>query len=255
MYSSSKKYFLNLTIENSIDLLFHFEEFEKETHEKFDSCIEPIQKLISFVSNNFEFVDKQKMKKLSFDVIEEIIQNSSLKLKDEDSLLEFIISLYEIDESNSGLFEYDQYNNISEKMFIRFSNSIDFSTINSTIWNSIRPRIVLENQPNYLTNDDINRYFIDIKEIDYKKGDNFNGIMHFFANETKQLKSLQIQFKTVVVILKILLIFQIQMFTNQKMMVMQSFVSILKQCLFNYQVTQFYHEIIMRMGTFEKLGY
>lgn len=179
-----KEFFSKLTIENSIDLLFHLNDFEKATHQTFKSNIEPIQRIISYVSKNFEFINKEKMKKLDFDVIEEIISNSSLKLKDEDSLIKFILSLYEIDESYSNLFEYVQFNNLSNEMFTTFIKSIEFSSINPNIWNLIRPRILSEKQSVNFTNEDIARYFIDIKEFTCNKGDELNGIMKYLEKKT-----------------------------------------------------------------------
>lgn len=163
-----------ITIENLIDLLFHLTEIENETHQKFESAIEPIQKLIKFVSNHFEFIDKEKMTKLNFDVLEEIIRNPSLKLKDEDSLLKFILTLYKIDNSYSSLFEYVQFNNLSNEMFYTFINSIEFSVINSKIWESISPRIISQNQKTSFTYENIIRYFISIKEFNYNKDNKFN---------------------------------------------------------------------------------
>ena len=58
MHTPSKNLLSELKIENSIDLLFHLTEIDQ----KFESAIEPIQKLITFVSNHFEFIDKEKIK-------------------------------------------------------------------------------------------------------------------------------------------------------------------------------------------------
>lgn len=114
------------------------------------------------------------MTKLNFDVLEEIIRNPSLKLKDEDSLLKFILTLYKIDNSYSSLFEYVQFNNLSNEMFYTFINSIEFSVINSKIWESISPRIISQNQKTSFTYENIIRYFIGIKEFNYNKDNKFN---------------------------------------------------------------------------------
>lgn len=106
------------------------------------------------------------MTKLNFDVLEEIIRNPSLKLKDEDSLLKFILTLYKIDNSYSSLFEYVQFNNLSNEMFYTFINSIEFE--------SISPRIISQNQKTSFTYENIIRYFIGIKEFNYNKDNKFN---------------------------------------------------------------------------------
>lgn len=122
---------------------------ESVLQNNYDSSSDVIQKLIEFIASHFEFIDKKELKKLDAYTIEEILRNESLKLKDEDSFLEFIMSLNETDETYSNLFEYIQFFNVSKEKFLSFINSINYSSINSNIWDSIRSRILTSQSTNF----------------------------------------------------------------------------------------------------------
>lgn len=98
--------------------------------------------IVEFAAIHFEELDKKELKKLSIEIIEEIVSNRKLKLKDEDSLLNFILSLYENDHSYSVLFDYVAFSNVSEEMFENFMKKIEFELVNNGIWHSICNRLV-----------------------------------------------------------------------------------------------------------------
>lgn len=75
--------------------------------------IDAIKELIKFSSTNFENINKEEMKELKYCIIEEIINNDELKLQTEDSLLEFIIELYQEDRTYCRLFDYVLFKNLS----------------------------------------------------------------------------------------------------------------------------------------------
>lgn len=122
---------------------------ESVLQNNYDSSSDVIQKLIEFIASHFEFIDKKELKKLDVYTIEEIVRNESLKLKDEDSFLEFIMSLNETDETYSNLFECFQFFNVSKEKILSFINSINYSSINSNIWDSIRSRILTSQSTNF----------------------------------------------------------------------------------------------------------
>ena len=72
-----------------------------------------------------------------------ILQHSSLKLQNEDSLLEFILSLYQKDRLYFPLFEYIIFSNVTKDLFERFLDEFIFDDLNLTIWHSICNRIKL----------------------------------------------------------------------------------------------------------------
>ncbi|KAK8875627.1 hypothetical protein M9Y10_005797 [Tritrichomonas musculus] len=175
---------VQLTTENSVDYLLSVIDMESVLQNNYDSCSDVLQKLIEFIASHFEFIDKKELKKLDVCTIEEILRNESLKLKDEDSLLEFIMSLNETDETYSNLFEYIQIFNVSKEKFLSFINSNNYSSINSDIWDSIRSRILTSQSTNF-TQKDVKRYFIGIKEFTFQRGEEFNGIMNYLSTQTK----------------------------------------------------------------------
>ena len=92
--------------------------------------------------------------------IEEIIRCDSLQLYEEGSLLEFVTLLYENDHTNSILFEYIQFLNVSNVSFECFKiQNFNIELINSNIWESIRFRF----------NQNENRYLSKVIEIQYIK--------------------------------------------------------------------------------------
>lgn len=79
---------------------------------------------------------------MEIDILEEIISNEFLKIDNEDSLLEFILDLYQIDNKYSVLFEKVIFNNVTLETFNKFINEFEVENINSCIWSGIRERIL-----------------------------------------------------------------------------------------------------------------
>ena len=87
--------------------------------------------MISFIASHFEDINKEKLVKLSIDLLEGIIQTESLKIKDEDSLFSFIFSLFEKDQSYSVLFEHILFPNLSEKSLELFISTFSINFFKS----------------------------------------------------------------------------------------------------------------------------
>ena len=174
-----------ITANNVVDLLQTILNFSnKISGELFEYQTANINKIISFIANNFEDIDKESMKDLPIEIVEEILKKENLTLKDEDSLLRFILLLYENDSSYSVLFEYIYFNNVSEKAFESFINEFRVEFINSKIWDSICSRLARPNK-NIKLNEQRYKYiqFYE-KEFKYQKGKEFDGIMHYLTYET-----------------------------------------------------------------------
>ena len=75
---------------------------------------------------------KEKIKILDVDMLYEILNNDDLKISSEDSLLEFILSIYKEDLKYSILFELVLFNNTSQESFEKFINEIEFYDINAS---------------------------------------------------------------------------------------------------------------------------
>lgn len=183
------EYSEGITIENAIDLLDQFISITKNINDKNlplkSKISRNIQQLISFLAQNFDFIDKNKIKELDIELIEEIISNESLQLKEEDSLLRFLIELYEKDDRYSPLFEYVIFQNVQEETFELFMSTITFSDINNSVWESIRKRFNPQELKKQLIK---SRYIQETQnhQFEYEKGKEFDGIIHHLINNSSE---------------------------------------------------------------------
>lgn len=134
---------------------------------------------IDFVANHFYEINKDELKKLDDDIIEMIIQNDNLKIKDEDSLLQFIIDLYNENNTRKNLFENVYYSKVSQKEIMNFFTTFDFNDITPEIWQSIIQRT--NNSENNQTSRKLKEW--KIKKILYKKNQNLNGIIKYLTKK------------------------------------------------------------------------
>ncbi|KAK8844869.1 hypothetical protein M9Y10_021040 [Tritrichomonas musculus] len=177
-----------ITIENAVDQLYQIstllsKTFYDENLQIKSKFSQNIKHLISFISKNFEFVNKEKIKELSIETIEEIISNESLQLQEEDSLLRFLIDLYKEDCKYSPLFEHVIFSNVHNDIFKEFMLNISLTDINYSIWEAICKRISLQKIKNIDTNP---RYLTKshIYQFEYYKEKEFDGIMRFLSKTT-----------------------------------------------------------------------
>lgn len=133
----------DLTTENVLDLLLQ--------HEKTSFFYsQEISKEIDFISSHFfEICEKneQKLKRLSFDCLSKILSHKNLRLKNEDQLLKFIISIcieFSNDSSQySELYSNVLFANVEESTIGEFASSFDFNDLNSDTWMSLLQRLKL----------------------------------------------------------------------------------------------------------------
>ena len=200
------RYYKDITSANAVEYLininqFHSQiskEFKFEAYSNFNVFSErENHKLINFISQNFESINKERMMSLSLETIEQIISNESLQLFDEDSLLLFILNLYEKDVKYSPLFEYVIFSNVQEETLSKFINVFSMENMNDSIWKSIIARLLPEkyrsekvdkNRYKNRNSIDLNRviqYHSNISVFDHKEGNDFNGILRHLTKETK----------------------------------------------------------------------
>lgn len=173
-----------LTIENAIIRLRSI----IDNSLKNSNYISEVQnEMIKFIAIHFEEMNHEELKTLDIETLDLILNNKSLKLRDEDSLLEFILSLYEEKSAYSVLFEYVQFTHISENSLLEFFEKFEIQYLNEKIWNSICYRFLLSknksNQLRYKKNEKNN--IIDIKEFEFSEHKNFNGIMNYLTKKTE----------------------------------------------------------------------
>lgn len=109
--------------------------------------------LVSFLASHFYEVDQERLKKLPLRMIERIVFNENLTIIDEDSLINFILNLYEKDSSFSILFSAVCFANVSNGVLEAFIEKFAIDDINTNIWRSICYRLVSSDKEKV---DDIN---------------------------------------------------------------------------------------------------
>ena len=139
-----------------------------------------ISKLIIYIASNFTDIDKEELKQLDNEIIEDIISNKSLQLEEEDELFDFLIKKYENDKTIGNLFEYVDFTSISEEEILKFTTEFDFDDLNLSIWQSICKRL--------LTSKKIEQKVKRYKNLIVKKrpsnNKEFDGIFNYLTQET-----------------------------------------------------------------------
>lgn len=164
----------DLSPENVIDRL---KLIQKVPHSEINEN-ENIQQVIKYASEHFYELPIEKVKTLEIEVIEELIKNGNLRLESEDSLLLFILQLYEKDKTCSILFEYVKFKNLSKEPLTEFMNHFDIQYLNYGTFCSICNSITNEEDKRS------ERYLAKYISFEHKEGDEFNGIMKYLTDKT-----------------------------------------------------------------------
>lgn len=127
----------DLNINNAIERLSLIE----NVHSKNDAQADYRNDLIEFIASNFEFIDKTKLNSLSIDTVDEILCSEKLSLVDEDSILNFVLNLYQNDRSYSILFKSINFENLSNESFCSFIENFQYTDFDRDIWNSVCYRL------------------------------------------------------------------------------------------------------------------
>lgn len=186
-YYRLKSYFLkDITKENAIEQLISFANLDSNDNESIDPNDQSIQEIIQFIAKNFWSISKEKLKLLNINILEIILSQESLKVQSENSLLHFILELYKKDPSYSPLFEYIIFPNVTEDYFEQFINEFEFEDLNPKIWHSICYRLIPSKFKKIILNEDdkINRYINLVKQFNYEKGKEFDGIFKYLTKKT-----------------------------------------------------------------------
>lgn len=85
--------------------------------------------MIDYASSHFDEINKEEMKTLDLEILEEIIRNSSLQLEEEDSLIEYVLDLYKSDSKYSILYEYVEFKNVKVEYLKKFIEEFDIDFI------------------------------------------------------------------------------------------------------------------------------
>lgn len=188
--------FSTISSQNAISHLKLLFNFYQKNSEEFDRYNSQIQKLILFVSSHFYEIVKEEMKQLPFEIISSIVSSPSLKIADEDSILEFIMSLYEEDRNYAPLLSNVAFCNLSDEAVDSFIDRFLIDDLNSEIWRAIFSRLSKSKQNSMSSkvksegryeinggrNEEDENY--EIKEIESASDHKLEGLMHFLTKET-----------------------------------------------------------------------
>ena len=179
-------FFGPLSTENCVSLLLTIEKVYSQNLEDFSIENDRIKEIMSFISQHFDEISTEEKKRIKKEDIEEIISKDTLKIKDEDSLLDFVQNLYEEDHSYSYLFSKIIFNNVTEQALKKFITIFSFEDIDFEIWNSICNRLLRTNdrpfkKGRYITSQSDDKGF---KEFNATEGHEFEGIMRYLTRQT-----------------------------------------------------------------------
>lgn len=160
-------------------------------HSKYKQIFsEQILKEIDFISLNFhELIESQKenFKELDAETLYAIINNSKLKLKNEDQLLNFVNELYLIDNEKFGdFYESVLFINASTSSISKFIEIFDLNDITNLTWISICDRFKQEIESKLKFEGNQERYTKSDKLMKFDKieGKDFQGIFNYLRNKT-----------------------------------------------------------------------
>lgn len=145
-------------------------------------CNSNIKEMIKFASSHFSDICKDQIKSLPIEMIREILNEETLEIEDEDSLLNFILELYLEEDKYSNLFEYVNFSNLSKESLNKFIENFNIDDINQVIWESIFESHFGLNEKEYSGN---KRYKTSMKTFEHDSNKEFDGIMRHLSESTK----------------------------------------------------------------------
>jgi hypothetical protein len=128
---------------------------------------------LNYISSHFwEFhsADLEELKQINLEVLDRILNSPNLLIRNEDSLIDFISSL---GEEYSVLYEYVQFEFLTETGFRKFLSSVDLEDINSSLWGSFCRRFLSDASNHALPN----KRFSGLSSLRYHLGRKWNGII------------------------------------------------------------------------------
>lgn len=170
-----------LSVENAVDRLLEIERITINFSEVIDHHTINVEEIISFIASHFYDLPKEQLKRLSVELLNEILNSRELKISDEDCLLDFLIELYKEDHLASELFSTVIYKNVSERSLEQFVKTVAFDDINSCTWSSFCQQFISGQtacESRYAAKK--NKY----KEFKPEQGREFDGIMQYLVKET-----------------------------------------------------------------------
>ncbi|KAK8867177.1 hypothetical protein M9Y10_010153 [Tritrichomonas musculus] len=177
-----------LSIDNSVSRVKEIQKMYEEEGQLIAHDNQQIESIISFISEHFSEFSTDTLNKISVDDLEQILSKDTLKIADEDSLLDFIIEKYSEDRSCSYLFSHVIFSNVSDTLIEKFVNCFSIEDLDEATWESLCGRLLStckkdkrREKKRYGTAKKDDRKY---KEFKSEKGHEFEGIMHYLTDLT-----------------------------------------------------------------------
>ena len=150
--------------------------------------------LRDFIAFHFYELAKEILDSLDFETAQIVLSSPSLRIKDEDSLYDFVRSRSENDLRFASLFEFVYFDYLSVdriRNFTPFANEKLLTTMNSGIWTRICHRLIRKsckpserNPRNYSNSEEFKQVQMGT-EFFYKKAKKFDGIISYLTYSYK----------------------------------------------------------------------
>ncbi|KAK8850239.1 hypothetical protein M9Y10_018364 [Tritrichomonas musculus] len=173
--------FDEITTDNVIDHLLTISSILKQNHLSPSIQNDQICKLVKYCSEHFYELDKEKTMHLDLDILSEILFQDELKIEDEDTLLRFILEIYEKDKKYAPLFEYIYFENVKDEALSEFFNEFDIEFLTNGTWSSIFYRLIQSRKRPSKNGRCKNEH--KFKIITKEKNNDFRGIMRYLSEE------------------------------------------------------------------------
>jgi hypothetical protein len=138
-----------------------------------------VEEEIKFIASHFHEIDTEQLKELKVETIESIVSHEDLCLSDEESLLDFIVSL---GEEYAFLLRYVECCFLSLDGIKDFISRVDETRIDGRLWSSLCRRLCCELSDRKLSNPRFAKVN-NKKDYSYTDGHSFEGIIHAMTKE------------------------------------------------------------------------
>lgn len=142
-----------------------------------------IQKEIDYISSHFcEIYEEQlsELLEMPISTLEEIFNNTNLKLESEDQLLSFINKLYDSNPECSYLYEYVNFINVTSNTISDFISIFKIEDITQETWqklsNRLKQQIIKDKETSLIENEIF---------IPFEQENEFKGIINYLRTQSK----------------------------------------------------------------------
>lgn len=176
--------FSKLTTEELIKELKIYEKYSKFNDANFYS------KIIEYIADKFESMDKQKLKQLSKPILYSILTSDKLKIENEDALKDFIDDVFDFSSSSLNeenvdivyFYEILDFSKLSLNKLSDVLDKIEIDKMTSTFWDKCKFIITRNNSSSNAKNKQKNENDLVI-EFDGQENNRLKGIINYLSEK------------------------------------------------------------------------